>query len=222
MMKMMKASTAIVLAGILLINSKALALANEEISVNDVVTTLNEIEMGEAPLANRLVISGPEQQLYETIETLLAEQGIEESTESHTWVSVPLERTEVKDSEIRLLEITKDQYATYLSYELNSEIYQLTYYANGAINKKITMYIDEEEYIYAQNYNNEILSSGDSSELNHAEEEQEDPVVVDLKETKVQLQQRLDILAVIFATGLFAVVMFFIWGKQSGTKTNNE
>ena len=83
------------------------------------------------------------------------------------------------------------------------------------------MYIDEEEYIYAQNYNNEILSSGDSSELNHAEEEQEDPVVVDLKETKVQLQQRLDILAVIFATGLFAVVMFFIWGKQSGTKTNN-
>lgn len=222
MMKMKKASTAIVLAGILLINSKALALANEEISVNDVVTTLNEIEMGEAPLANRLVISGPEQQLYETIETLLAEQGIEESTESHTWVSVPLERTEVKDSEIRLLEITKDQYATYLSYELNSEIYQLTYYANGAINKKITMYIDEEEYIYAQNYNNEILSSGDSSELNHAEEEQEDPVVVDLKETKVQLQQRLDILAVIFATGLFAVVMFFIWGKQSGTKTNNE
>lgn len=222
MMKMKKASTAIVLAGILLINSKALALANEEISVNDVVTTLNEIEMGEAPLANRLVISGPEQQLYETIETLLAEQGIEESTESHTWVSVPLERTEVKDSEIRLLEITKDQYATYLSYELNSEIYQLTYYANGAINKKITMYIDEEEYIYAQNYNNEILSSGDSSELNHAEEEQEDPVVVDLKETKVQLQQRLDILAFIFATGLFAVVMFFIWGKQSGTKTNNE
>lgn len=222
MMKMKKASTAIVLAGILLINTKALALANEEISVNDVVTTLNEIEMGEAPLANRLVISGPEQQLYETIETLLAEQGIEESTESHTWVSVPLERTEVKDSEIRLLEITKDQYATYLSYELNSEIYQLTYYANGAINKKITMYIDEEEYIYAQNYNNEILSSGDSSELNHAEEEQEDPVVVDLKETKVQLQQRLDILAVIFATGLFAVVMFFIWGKQSGTKTNNE
>lgn len=222
MMKMKKASTAIVLAGILLINSKALALANEEISVNDVVTTLNEIEMGEAPLANRLVISGPEQQLYETIETLLAEQGIEESTESHTWVSVPLERTEVKDSEIRLLEITKDQYATYLSYELNSEIYQLTYYANGAINKKITMYIDEEEYIYAQNYNNEILSSGDSSELNHAEEEQEDPVVVELKETKVQLQQRLDILAVIFATGLFAVVMFFIWGKQSGTKTTNE
>lgn len=222
MMKMKKASTAIVLAGILLINSKALVLANEEISVNDVVTTLNEIEMGEAPLANRLVISGPEQQLYETIETLLAEQGIEESTESHTWVSVPLERTEVKDSEIRLLEITKDQYATYLSYELNSEIYQLTYYANGAINKKITMYIDEEEYIYAQNYNNEILSSGDSSELNHAEEEQEDPVVVELKETKVQLQQRLDILAVIFATGLFAVVMFFIWGKQSGTKTTNE
>lgn len=222
MMKMKKASTAIVLAGILLINSKALALANEEISVNDVVTTLNEIEMGEAPLANRLVISQPEQQLYETIETLLAEQGIEESTESHTWVSVPLERTEVKDSEIWLLEITKDQYATYLSYELNSEIYQLTYYANGAINKKITMYIDEEEYIYAQNYNNEILSSGDSSELNHAEEEQEDPVVVDLKETKVQLQQRLDILAVIFATGLFAVVMFFIWGKQSGTKTTNE
>lgn len=58
--------------------------------------------------------------------------------------------------------------------------------------------------------------------MNHAEEEQEDPVVVDLKETKVQLQQRLDILAVIFATGLFVVVMFFIWGKQSGTKTNNE
>lgn len=222
MMKMKKASTAIVLAGTLLINSKYLALANEEISVNDVVTTLNEIEMGEVPLANRLVISELEQQLYETIETLLAEQGIEESTESHTWVSVPLERTEVKDSEIRLLEMTKDQYATYLSYELNSEIYQLTYYANGAINKKITMYIDEEEYIYAQNYNNEILSSGDSNELNHAEEEQEDPVVVDLKETKVQLQQRLDILAVIFATGLFVVVMFFIWGKQSGTKTNNE
>lgn len=123
MMKMKKASTAIVLAGTLLINSKYLALANEEISVNDVVTTLNEIEMGEVPLANRLVISELEQQLYETIETLLAEQGIEESTESHTWVSVPLERTEVKDSEIRLLEMTKDQYATYLSYELNSEIY---------------------------------------------------------------------------------------------------
>ena len=214
MMKIKKVSTLIALSAMLLINSKTMALANEEVNINGIVSALSEAEIGGAPLAKRLVISDVEQQLYEKIEKLLTERGIEESTDGYTWVSVPLETDKPQNDEVQLLEITKDQYATYLSYQLNDEIYQLTYYANGTINKKITMYYTEEDYVYTENHNNEVLSAGDSSELDNSETDQEDPVIVDLKETKVQLQQRLDILAIIFATGLFAVIMCIVWGRN--------
>lgn len=215
MVKMKKASAAIVLAGMLLINRGVMVLASEEISVDEVTALILQADDSSSNLAERLVISDIDKELYGMITKLINEKGIEQISEKHTWIEVSLDDLNLEDSQLSSLAITQDQYATYLSYELNNEIYHLTYYSDGTINKKITMYYGDGEYIYNQNYNNTKLSFGDSSELDKVEEEeQEDPVIVDLKETKTQLQQRLDVLAITFATFLFGFIMFFIWGRK--------
>ena len=215
MIKMKKASAVMMLVGTLLLNGRFTTLASEEVSVGDIITVLEQTDTKSSNLAERLVISDTDINLYSTVKKLIEEKGIEQTKDNYSWIEVPLDEESQNEGDVKLLEITQDQYATYLAYEFNHETYQLAYYEDETINKKITMYYGDEEYIYAQNYNNDTLSFGDSSELDQVEEEeQEDPVITELKEAKTQLQQRVDILAIVFSTFLFAFIMFLIWGKN--------
>ena len=210
-----KASAVMMLVGTLLLNGSFTTLADEEVSVGDIITVLEQIDTESSNLAERLVISDTDISLYSTVKTLIEEKGIEQRKDSYSWIEVPLAEEEQNEGDVKLVEITQDQYATYLAYELNREIYKLAYYEDETINKEITMYYGDEEYIYVQNYNNDTLSFGDSSELDQVEEEeQEDPIITELKEDKTQLQQRVDILAIVFSTFLFAFIMFLIWGRK--------
>lgn len=210
-----KASAVMMLVGTLLLNGSFTTLANEEVSVGDIITVLEQIDTESSNLAERLVISDTDISLYSTVKTLIEEKGIEQRKDSYSWIEVPLDEEDQNEGDVKLVEITQDQYATYLAYELNREIYKLAYYEDETINKEITMYYGDEEYIYVQNYNNDTLSFGDSSELDQVEEEeQEDPIITELKEAKTQLQQRVDILAIVFSTFLFAFIMFLIWGRK--------
>ena len=210
-----KASAVMMLVGTLLLNGSFTTLADEEVSVGDIITVLEQIDTESSNLAERLVISDTDISLYSTVKTLIEEKGIEQRKDSYSWIEVPLAEEEQNEGDVKLVEITQDQYATYLAYELNREMYKLAYYEDETINKEITMYYGDEEYIYVQNYNNDTLSFGDSSELDQVEEEeQEDPIITELKEAKTQLQQRVDILAIVFSTFLFAFIMFLIWGRK--------
>lgn len=210
-----KASAVMMLVGTLLLNGSFTTLANEEVSVGDIITVLEQIDTESSNLAERLVISDTDISLYSTVKTLIEEKGIEQRKDSYSWIEVPLAEEDQNEGDVKLVEITQDQYATYLAYELNREMYKLAYYEDETINKEITMYYGDEEYIYVQNYNNDTLSFGDSSELDQVEEEeQEDPIITELKEAKTQLQQRVDILAIVFSTFLFAFIMFLIWGRK--------
>lgn len=215
MIKMKKASAVLILIGTLLFNGGFITLASEEVSVGDIITVLEQIDTESSNLAERLVISDTDINLYSTVKKLIEEKGIEQIKDNYSWIEVPIDEESQNEGDVKLLEITQDQYATYLAYEFNHETYHLAYYEDETINKKITMYYGDEEYIYAQNYNNDTLSFGDSSELDQVEEEeQEDPVITELKEAKTQLQQRIDILAIVFSTFLFAFIMFLIWGRK--------
>lgn len=215
MIKMKKASAVMMLAGTLFLNGSFTMLANEEVSVGDIITVLEQTDTESSNLAEHLVISDTDISLYSTVKKLIEEKGIEQINDNHSWIEVPLDEEGLNEGNVKLLEITQDQYATYLAYEFNHETYHLAYYEDETINKKITMYSGDEEYIYAQNYNNDTLSFGDSSELDQVEEEeQEDPVITELKESQAQLQQRVDILAIVFSTFLFAFIMFLIWGRK--------
>ena len=210
-----KASAVMMLVGTLLLNGSFTTLADEEVSVGDIITVLEQIDTESSNLAERLVISDTDISLYSTVKTLIEEKGIEQRKDSYSWIEVPLAEEEQNEGDVKLVEITQDQYATYLAYELNREMYKLAYYEDETINKEITMYYGDGEYIYVQNYNNDTLSFGDSSELDQVEEEeQEDPIITELKEAKTQLQQRADILAIVFSTFLFAFIMFLIWGRK--------
>lgn len=210
-----KASAVMMLVGTLLLNGSFTTLADEEVSVGDIITVLEQIDTESSNLAERLVISDTDISLYSTVKTLIEEKGIEQRKDSYSWIEVPLDEEDQNEGDVKLVEITQDQYATYLAYELNREMYKLAYYEDETINKEITMYYGDEEYIYVQNYNNDTLSFGDSSELDQVEEEeQEDPIITELKEAKTQLQQRVDILAIVFSTFLFAFIMFLIWGRK--------
>lgn len=210
-----KASAVMMLVSTLLLNGSFTTLANEEVSVGDIITVLEQIDTESSNLAERLVISDTDISLYSTVKTLIEEKGIEQRKDSYSWIEVPLAEEDQNEGDVKLVEITQDQYATYLAYELNREMYKLAYYEDETINKEITMYYGDGEYIYVQNYNNDTLSFGDSSELDQVEEEeQEDPIITELKEAKTQLQQRADILAIVFSTFLFAFIMFLIWGRK--------